>query len=252
MKKKKYIFYVLCLAFCIVSTGCAKVTPLSEEEEETIATYCAKTVSKFNVTKQQGYVNLVISDEEEEETSENLSPEPSQQESETEEATSNPAEDGTEETNTSTPAEDVPNSDEAVASQTLSMTDALAVSGLSFQFKNSVEMSYYSMGGFYDVNPQSGNDFLVITYEVTNTTDSDIVLDIPSTGIVFRASVGGASNTADKNPLLNDLSVFSGTIEAGNTEELILLFQFKPENLSDMSSLNLQMIQGDTTTNIEF
>lgn len=250
MKKKKYIFCVLCLAFCFIFAGCAKVTELSEEEEQTIATYCAKTVSKFNVTKQQGYVNLVISDKEE---SQAVPSEEEQQENSTEEETPvEPTENDTQEADPSESIDSESEPEEDVAAQTLSLTDALAIGGLSFQYKNSVEMSYYSMGGYYDVNPQNGNDFLVITYDVTNTTDSDIVLDIPSTGIVFKASVGGASNTADKNPLLNDLSVFSGTIEAGNTEELILLFQFKPENLTDIGSLKLQMIQGDTTTNIEF
>lgn len=250
MKKRKFIFYVLCLTFCFICTGCAQVTELSEEDEDTIATYCAKTVSKFNVTKQQGYVNLVIdkSESKEAEEEEPLE-EPETQEPATEE---NSQSDG----DTNTPASTDTSTGESVetskATASASLTDALAVSGLNFSYKNSVEMAYYSMGGYYDVNPQSGNDFLVITYEVTNTTDSDIVLDIPSTGIVFRASVGGAANTADKNPLLNDLSVFSGTIEAGSTEELILLFQFKPENLSDLSSLKLQMVQGDTTTNIEF
>ncbi|MCR4673502.1 MAG: hypothetical protein K5675_00705 [Lachnospiraceae bacterium] len=249
MKKKKLIICTLGLVFSFLFTGCAEVYDLSAEDEDTIAVYCAKTVSKFSTSKKQGYVNLVSSSsdedelEEEEETVEEL-PEETE---ETTEETKEPEE--TEDTSEEETQETVEEPEEPTASA--SMTDALAISGLSFNYKNSVEMSYYSMGGYYDITPQSGNDFLVVTYDVVNSTDSDIVVDIPSSGIVFKASVGGAANTADNTILLNDLSVFSGTVEAGTTEELVLLFQFKPENLSDLSSLKLQMVQGDTTTNIE-
>ena len=250
MKKKKLIFYVLCLTITFLCTGCAKVYELSEEEENTIAVYCAKTVSKFNATKQQGYVNL-IEDTDSSDTTSQESPveEVTEDSSATEETpveeTTNPV---SEETDGTAPTV----TEEAEPTNSASLTDALGIAGLNFTFKNSVEMSYYSMGGYYDITPQSGNDFLVLTFDVANTTDSDIVVDIPSTGIKFKASAGGASNTADNTILLNDLSVFSGTVEAGTTEELVLLFQFKPENLSDLSSLKLQMMQGDTTTNIEF
>ncbi|MCR5546895.1 MAG: hypothetical protein K6F30_10530 [Lachnospiraceae bacterium] len=249
MKKKKLILVTLCLTFCFACTGCASVYDLSEEDEDTIAVYCAKTVSKFNTSKKQGYVNLVgQSDDTTEEVVEDTPEEVTTPE--TEEVTEDETVANPEETVDETQATSEEVLEEASASA--SLTDALGIGGLSFTYKNSVEMSYYSMGGYYDITPQSGNDFLVVTYEVTNSTDGDIVIDMPSTGIVFKASVGGAANTADNTILLNDLSVFNGTIEANTTEELVLLFQFKPESLADLSSLKLQMVQGDTTTNIEF
>ena len=58
MKKKKIIFYTLCLVFSFILTGCAQVVTLTSEEEDQIAAYCAKTVAKFNKLKAQGVINL--------------------------------------------------------------------------------------------------------------------------------------------------------------------------------------------------
>ena len=254
MKKKKFIFYALCLIFCFITTGCAQVYELSEEDEDMIAVYCAKTVNKFNSIKPQGYVNLSKSEIEDalgtEENTEDVSAEETPIAEDAAEDVTSP--DTTVDEANVSDSETVADTTQEDVTSSASLNDLIGIAGLDFKYKSAVEMSYYT-GGYYDISPSTGNDFLVITYEVSNTTDSDIVLDIPSMGVKFRASVGGISNTADNTILSNeDLSVFSGTIEAGTTEELILLFQFKPENLTDLSSLKLPMVQGDTTTNIEY
>ena len=246
MNKKKLIFYALCLVFSFILTGCSQVTELSSDQEDMIAAYCAKTVAKFNKKKVQGVINLRREEPETEEVSE----EPEVPES--------PDTEGTE-VELEAPEEDLETATEETVSEedlanlpSATISEALQLTGLTFVFKNAAEVGYYSMGGYYDISPAEGNDFLVLTFDVRNDTGSDIVLNIPSTMAKFKVSVGGTSNTADNTILLNDMSNFSGTIAAGSSEELVLLFQFKPEYLTDLSTIRLQLVQGDAQTNIVF
>jgi hypothetical protein len=140
----------------------------------------------------------------------------------------------------------------AQASGSMSLSDALSIAGLTFDYKSAVVMEYYPIGVYANITPTKGKRFLAMTYNVVNTTDSDVAVDIPATGIKFKASVGGVSNTADGTMVPTDLSVYKGAIPAGHTQEMVLLFQFEPDALSDLSGLKLQLINGTTATNIIF
>ena len=74
---------------------------------------------------------------------------------------------------------------------------------------------------------------------MVNSSDTDVAVDIPSTGIKFKATVGGMSNTSDGTIVPTDLSVYKGAITAGHTQEMVLLFQFDPDALADLSGLKL-------------
>ena len=239
MKNKKFFFYTLCLVFSFVLTGCAQVTTLTSEEEDQIAAYCAKTVAKFNKLKAQGVINL-RHEEDTDDASEEADTSDIPQSIDAEVDLTGEAElvDSSEET------------EALLSGDSATLADVLGTSGLTFTFKNATEVGYYSMGGYYEITPAEGNDFLALTFDVTNTTDADVALDVPGTQTKFKAVASGASNTADNTILLNDLSNYSGTIAAGSSEELVLLFQFKPENLTDLSQVHLQSVQNNTITNI--
>ena len=250
MSKKKIIFCILAAMICLSFSGCAKVYELTEEDEDLIAVYCAKTVSKFNTVKTQGYINLIGDDLKEQYALQEGSTVSEEEELPEDEIVDD--ETG-EDTSLGDPnyVEDVPD-DTAQASGSSSLTDALSIEGLTFDYKSVAAMKDYSIGGYANITPTRGRQFLVVTYNVINTTDSDVAVDIPSTGIKFKASVGGTSNTADGTIVPTDLSVYKGAIPAGHTQEMVLLFQFEPDALSDLSGLTLQMIDGTTATNIIF
>ena len=251
MKKERLVVCAFAALICVTFSGCAKVYELTEADEEMIAVYSAKTVSKFNTIKAQGYINLIGNDLKEIYA---LSEEPVQEEQDP--ATS----EGTEEhTGEDLPADttDIPTGGDdtdvtSEASSSASLTDALSIEGLTFDFKNVAAMEYYSIGGYANITPTKGKQFLVVTYNVVNSTDADVAVDIPSTGIKFKASVGGTSNTADGTIVPTDLSVYKGAIPAGHTQEMVLLFQMEPDALSDLSGLKLQMVSGTTVTDILF
>lgn len=254
MKKKRLIICALTALVCVTFSGCAKVYELTEADEELIAVYCAKTVSKFNTIKTQGYTNLIGQDLKDLYA---LQEEPQQMDQDT--AISDGTEENSEE---ELPADATDNPDSTTdtdetdvtteATSSLSLTDALSIEGLTFDYKSVAAMDYYSIGGYANITPTKGKQFLVVTYNVVNTTDADVAVDIPSTGIRFKASVGGTSNTADGTIVPTDLSVYKGAVPAGHTQEMVLLFQMEPDSLVDLSGLKLQMVQGTTVTDIIF
>lgn len=248
MNKKKIIFCMLAATLCLCFSGCAKVYELSEEDEDMIAVYCAKTVSKFNTVKQQGYINLIGQDLKEQYALQQEGDMPEEELPE-DEIIDETGEDASLEDPDS--VEDVAD-ESAQASGSMSLSDALSIEGLTFDYKSAAAMEYYSIGGYANITPTTGKRFLAVTYNVVNTTDSDVAVDIPGTGVKFKASVGGVSNTADGTIVPTDLSVYKGAIPAGHTQEMVLLFQFEPDALSDLSDLKLQVVNGTTATNIIF
>ncbi len=253
MKKKNLVFCVLAVLICLNLSGCAKVYELTEADEEMIAVYCAKTVSKFNTIKAQGYTNLIGSDLKELYAASENTDEVVEEETASEEVL-NPETGEPLSADITDVSETIDVTDDTVtdASSSASLTDALAIAGLTFDFKSVSAMDYYSIGGYANITPSRGKQFLVVTYNVVNSTDADVAVDIPSTGIKFKAVVGGVSNTSDGTIVPTDLSVYKGAIPAGHTQEMVLLFQFEPDALTDLSGLKLQMVQGTSATNIIF
>ena len=251
MNKKKFVFCALLVTICMMFSGCAKVYELTKEDEEMIAVYCAKTVSKFNTIKQQGYINLIGADLKEINA---LSEQGALPEDDVVDLPDDEAQDPDAEVTSLPDTTDVSLVDEGTTESagSLSLTDALAIEGLTFDFKNVAAMDYYSIGGYADIRPASGKQFLVVTYNVINRTDANVAVDIPNSGIKFKATVGGVSNTTDGTIAPTDLSLYRGAIPAGHSQEMVLIFQFAPDELSDLSGLKLEMIKGTAATNILF
>ena len=247
MNKRKFVFCALLVMICFSFCGCAKVYELSENDEDMIAVYCAKTVSKFNTIKPQGYVNLIRSDQDtasEEEPVQNQEPEEPTEDTPSEEPSLTPLDES---------AVDEGDGEAVITSgASAALSDVIGIEGLTFDFKNVAAMDYYSIGGYANITPTKGKQFLVVTYNVVNSTGSDVAVDIPSTGIKFKATLNGVSNTADGTIVPTDLSVYQGAIPANHAQEMVLLFQFEPDKLTDLSGLELQAVQQNSATNIIF
>ena len=249
---------------------------LSEEDEKQIAIYCARATSKYNRTQQQGALNIredssegaktksKIFDRstgEEDDTGDTISdiPEPISGEGETADGseTSDTSDTALEDTSSAETTESTSeegsesDSDTLTAKNAPGLGHALGVSGLKFSFVKAYEVTNYSFDGYFDLSPAAGNHFLVLEYQVFNSTGEDISLNVPELGVSFRATVDGAANTSDKTILLNDLSSFNGTIKARKKQEMVLLFQFDPQYLKDLGNIKLQVISDTEKTLVE-
>ena len=279
INNKKIIFLCLTLVCGMIFGGCAHVYELSDEDEQQIAVYCARATSKYNRTLQQGAVNIKddsgegaktksrifddvtasdsigFDDTEDESGSDDMSdiPEPiSQDYSSLPEINESQEGDNTDSGDSS----DISDSSDTSSATLISkkapgMGHALGVPDLKFSFVRATDVTNYSFDGYFDLSPSAGNHFLVLEYQVYNSSDEDIDLNVPSMGVSFRATVDGAANSSDRTILLNDLSSFNGTIKAHKKQDMVLLFQFGPQYLKDLGNIQLQVISGEEKTLVE-
>ncbi|GEM_PF-946096 len=269
-KRKKIIFLCLTIICGLVFGGCAHVYELSEEDEKQIAIYCARATSKYNRTLQQGAVNV----------REDTSGEGATTKSRIfDDVTASDSIGFDEDVSDVDGGDDISDIPEPISGDTGDIGDtnipdiddmdtdgesealisknapglghALGMPELKFSFVKAQDVTNYSFDGYFDLSPSAGNHFLVLEFKVKNTSDEDIELNIPNMGVSFRATVDGAANTSDRTILLNDLSSFNGTIKAHKKQNMVLLFQFGPEYLKDLSNVKLQVISGEEKTLVE-
>ena len=234
---------------------------LSDEDEKQIAIYCARATAKYNLTLQQGALNLigaaddeVASDASDDDTAGDIdTPALSDTgDGDTASVDADAADDGTSdstgfEADTTDTSQDstTDTAADAALRDAPGLGHALGVPELKFSFERAKDVTNYSFDGYFDLSPASGNHFLVLEYQVFNSSDEDIDLNVPAMGVSFRATVDGAANTSDRTILLNDISSFNGTIKARKKQDMVMLFQFDPAYLKDLSDIQLQVISGE-------
>ena len=106
----------------------------------------------------------------------------------------------------------------------------------------------YMEGDYYEMTPDAGKQYLVLSIDVTNTGADGVGLDVlsvsPKFTVVLNQSV---KSTAETTLLDTDFSTYQGTIPAGGSTRLVLVFQV-PDDVASADSVELyvqmdQMIQ---------
>ncbi len=205
----------------MLATGCGeKMITLTDEEADIIALYSAKMVAKFNKNQEIGICNAYVTDEELGKTSaskeETLVP---QQE---EEAVS---EDG---------LITIPDSDtyEIEAETGHTLTEAFGIDGLEFYMNNLMVTDEYVATDFYVMAASEGMQYCIVTFDVLNSSGSDVRVDMLGSGMSYSLTINGIySSTAQTTVLENDLTTFQGTIKQGTKESMVIVFQFKEKEL---------------------
>ncbi len=225
MKLKRAVFCSILVCFALNLGGCGdKMYTLTEEEAEIIALYSAKMVSKFNKDQKTGINNAIISDEELGITAAE----------EDDIISSDPLVDG--DTEVSADNED----SEATPVATGGRLSNMAVDGIDFVLDDYEVTNEYKASDVFVLNAAKGSSYVVLNLLATNNTDDDIDVDVLDSGNVYRLTVNGkATVTAQTTILMNDLSTYQGTINAGETKELILVFEFKKDQIDSVEKLSV-------------
>lgn len=226
-------------------TGCGdEMFPLTEGEEAIIVNYSAGTLAKHNRRQQEGLTMVVPKEEEEEEAI----PEP---EEETKEEVKEEEQD-TEETKDSSddPAKTETEEEETVEQVTL--TEALAISGMEFSYRDCSATGHYQQGEAYSLDAAAGNTYLMLNFNITNTgsdaSDCDVIAKQP----VFTLKVGDNPGVQNLFTLLeNDLSTYSAAIEPGQTVAAVLLFEVPESVAENTSDLQLELQMNGNTSEIK-
>ncbi|MCR5641221.1 MAG: DUF4352 domain-containing protein [Lachnospiraceae bacterium] len=255
MPKKMISILMAALLLCVSLTGCTKMVSLTDEEEEEIAIYTSSLISKYNRTQTNGLT--YISEQrrlEIEEAEASYHP----TETDTEEQV---PEDGSVDASTDPTVTGIP--DGSTGSLTgatgptesmggedatgITLTDLVGIDGLSVSYQGATAAANYGADGVFDISPTKGYQYLVMNFQLKNTSSSPVGVDFESSDFVFRATVDGVTARADQTILLEDFQTFTGTIGAGETQKVVLLFQYPKDGLTDLSNLSLRVEQGGNT-----
>ncbi len=236
MHKSKRCICIVLILCCVFMSGCDKVKDLTAEEEEIITLYAAKVVAKHNVRLSQGIMRYKgeIPDDEDIVEDEELS------EDETGEEEAD-IDDETADASSSQDIEDEEASSEEPAGDPVTLTEALGISGVTFTYEGAGVPQGLRLSDYYTLpDPDPGCEYVIVTYEIRNTTSDAVQLSIASMRPVFTVNIDGETASAGI-VLEDDLSTYEGTIAAGSAEDLIILFEVSDEAAADLSSLTLSV-----------
>ena len=121
---------------------------------------------------------------------------------------------------------------------------------VSFLYRDAKVSSSYGSGDVYDLTPNKGNELLVVRIKAVNNSSSDAKIDMLKNNIRFTASFGSESVESDATLLLNDLTTYKGTLKAGKSKNMVILFQFPKGTVTDPSNIILQETVNSTTYQI--
>ena len=230
---KRIILSIVLLCVCMGFCGCSLMEPVSDKDMDAIAAYSAKMVAKYNTKQKDGVVFIDESDE------------LKSMAKEKEKAKAN--------TTNSTNSSKSSNSTSGNATQTtppVALAAALGINGVDFAFQG-VEVKDSYTTNVYDMSPNPGSKFLVMKFKATNTSGQDANIDILSLSPKFKATINGSANANNDLTLMpEDLSTFKGTLKANESRDLIILFQFKDADLSNIQGTSLKCTVNGSTNDI--
>lgn len=230
------------VAVTMFFTGCGDpMVPLTEDEETIVVNYSAGTVAKHNSFQQEGMTTIYP--EEEEEQEENEEPdevqEPVEEEQEGDDKESQETEKQPEK---ETPAEE--------AGQ-LTLTEALAVPDVEFSYRDYSTVDSYKEGEYFSMDASEGNVLMMLNVNMTNTGNKAVECNLLAKQIVFTLTLNEGAGIQNQTTMLtNDLSTYAGTLDPGQTEAVILMFDVPQQMAENITSMQLSMQSNGKTNEI--
>ncbi len=218
MRKYKSYLAIGIAAISLLLSGCGtQVYELTADEEELIVKYAAYFVAKHNVYQKDGVSNVYLDEAdyvEEDIESENTE-------------------------STETGGETTPSVDKTIESavkNAIGLGDAVAIT-----YTGSSVEEYIQEGLGYIANPNIvGNVFYVLKFEVKNVSEQDVELNNLTSGMVYKLDTEVAVSHR-QTYLSNDFSSYIGTIPAGKTVEMVLVFEVSPTNTEKLAEPALKI-----------
>lgn len=228
MRRTKVQMTAAMLLAATLLGGCGEAPyDLTENEKNVIVNYSAHVVTKSNSYQKEGLTYVFL--EEEEET----------------EAVATSAEQNTEQqeqqtdAQTQQPAAETPPPVTAQAQATFSEVFDGGTGDLQFDYVGARLDNSYLQQDYFAMYPDTGNLYVILGIDVTNTKDMPIELDNLSKKPEFSAVVNGAVKAPAEMTLLDsDFGTFQGMLMAGETREMVLIFQV-PDTVVSLDSVEL-------------
>lgn len=222
----------------ITLTGCGtQLYDMTDAEQSLIANYSAYVVAKHNIYQQDGMTNATEDTEDTEKVDE-VSPDNSHsQDNKTSEAGNDKSSNSQKE-----PA--------ASQEKKVSLAEATGYGSLDIIYNGATESDVYNEGSYYSMTAGSGNTFAVMKFTLKNPTGEDINVDMFGNARTYKATFpDGKEYTAEGTFLTYSLNTFQGTVKAGGSVDVVLLFKIPQGTACD--NITMSVIKDNEKSLIE-
>lgn len=235
MGRKKGLVSILLCGVMLSTAGCGtKPYDLSSEEQEKVAAYAAHVVTRYNDRQDEGLIKIQQEDLSKEDTTESK-----EQQTDTKDKQETSAD----------PAKNTTADAEKPKTETVSLRQALKLEdGLDASFENYDVTDSYVESDYFAMNATAGKTFLAVHINL-KATGGDIECDMLKKNLKYRVVINGDKTVAAQTSiLLNDLGTYQRTIAGGSAQECVLLFETEKQNVENITSLQLKVSDGSTST----
>lgn len=224
--------WLLAGVLCLFLTGCGEsMLELTPEEEQTIVTYASGAVAKNNQLQDQGLTYLYPDPEESEKEKE---PEATP-ENEEPEAQGQGSSDG-----------QMAEPEQEMAANTVTLTEALGITPVTAEYAGYQLDSSYHEGDFFAAVANEGEMYLILNVRLYNPTDALVDCDVFSKNMVFKVAANGGDPIEALNVIsMGSLTTYVKTLEAGATEDTVIICSIPEEWISNIQQLDLYIETSD-------
>ena len=215
MKKHRRFLAMGLVCISLLLSGCGtSLYELTADEEALIIKYAAHFIAKHNIYQKDG-ISIEV------------------------------AEDETEIDDSQTPGDtEEPNQGEV--NKDPSIGEALNLpKGISLVHQESYVANNITIPG-YSVGTEEGFTFYILKFQMKNDTDATIDVDIFSKNVSFKLTSGKTVLNSKNDPIVS-LTSYVGSVKAGESVEVYLLFKVKEADASKISEPIIELVEGKTT-----
>ena len=235
---KRKILVVSIVYMLLTMVGCVEAIDLDEHQQDMFVGYAVNSVLEYDKNYMVGLNDVEINVEEE--STEDSSVE-------------TPTKGDTENQTTDKPSTDKPVV-ENPSVVTTTMERALGLSGVSVTYTGVIVGDVYpEVQGepVFALKAFTGNKLVVLKFDVTNTTDSDISLDMAAKDFKIKGIFNKSIKTIAQVTLLPEaLNTFKETIPAGKTVQTVLVFEMTETNANNLTSIVLEIKSSKGTNSV--
>ena len=142
-----------------------------------------------------------------------------------------------------------------VVSSFSSISDCFGLSGVSIEPVGYEITDFYpqSPTEYFVMNATEGNRLVILRFKLTNTSGTDMRVDVPYGDVKYKITLNGNTKNALTTLLVNDLGTYSRDLLAGESEEVVLVGEFGSADAGNISSLSLAIKResGDYAVNFK-
>ena len=234
MRKKCLI--ILTAITILGMTGCMKKIDLTDEQESKLISYSVLAVLEHDKNYMIGLNKVEL-----------------ETEPETEETTSGKGE--SQGTTTTDPSGNGSSTGDEGTTVTTTMADALGLEGVSVTYSGIAVCDQFPEADgtpAFVIKALSGHKLVVLKFDVTNDTGSDMKIDMTSKENAYKGIFNKSIKTNALVTLLPEaLNTFSETIPAGKTVQTVMVFEMSDGYVNDLSSIVLEFKSESGTKSVK-